>query len=238
MMQKNISGMGGVRSPAALEHRPSGVGTKFNADGTVRRFPGNTIICHLPQDSPLRPMLIALYTALASSPMQNLYTLLPPVSWHMTIFEGVCDEIRKPGFWPSDIPLDAPLTDCSALFAKKLRASDLVVNSSYRMKLERLQFSNGITLRLEPIDQQENANLRQLRDRLSELLRIRQPEHDTYGFHLSIAYMLRRPLSHELQALSQLSNEYLELAPEIITLNRPEFCSFDDMLYFHRQFFI
>ncbi|WP_245313504.1 DUF1868 domain-containing protein [Rhizobium sp. R635] len=35
--------------PSAGAHPayPTGVHTKFNLDGSVRAFPGNTIICHL-----------------------------------------------------------------------------------------------------------------------------------------------------------------------------------------------
>src|SRR5262245_53622902 len=93
-------------SPAGL------TGGKFNPDGSVRRFPGNTIIFHLSTDSPLQVLLRALYNKLDNAAdLRHLYTLLPPDSWHMTIFEGVCDEVRRPGYWPSDLPMNASLEE-------------------------------------------------------------------------------------------------------------------------------
>lgn len=79
---------------------PPGVPDKFDPDGNVQHFPGNTIICHLSNLTDLYSSMIVLYDRLNQSPLSHLYTLLPPSSWHMTVFEGVTDKKRTPGYWP------------------------------------------------------------------------------------------------------------------------------------------
>jgi hypothetical protein len=80
--------------------------------------------------------------------------------------------------------------------------------------------------------------LRRLRDRLSELLHIRHPAHDAYGFHVSLAYVIRslpEMVKTELQALL---DAYLPTMPGEIQFGAPEFCLFDDMFEFRRQFYL
>ena len=88
---------------------PRGVSSKFGVDGKVQHFPGNTIISHLSPSSDLYASMLVLHEKLLQSNLSSVITLLPPSSWHMTVFEGICDEVRKPGFWPSDLAVDAPL---------------------------------------------------------------------------------------------------------------------------------
>ncbi|ARM92047.1 RNA ligase family protein (plasmid) [Rhizobium sp. CIAT894] len=217
---------------------PTGVHTKFNLDGSVRAFPGNTIICHLAPASRLYGALSNLYSALERSDLAGLYTLLPPSSWHMTVFEGVCDQIRRPGFWPADLGLDATLAECDALFAEKLSAFDLGREPPYRLRIAGWQpLANGIALKLAP-ESTEETHLRQVRDRLSDLLQLRHPGHEDYVFHLSIAYLIRFPDEEQQAALSALLHELLPGLPAEFELGAPEFCRFADMFAFNRQFFL
>ncbi|MBB3238036.1 DUF1868 domain-containing protein [Phyllobacterium endophyticum] len=218
---------------------PSGVGTKFNPDGSVRPFPGNTIICHLPADSALRVPLEALYDALAQSEFAAFLALLPPASWHMTIFEGVCDQVRQPGLWPYDLPLDATLAECNDLFDRKLVHFDLGCELPLQMQLSGIRpLLNGITLRLVPARAPIEAEMRELRDRLSRLLNIRHPRHETYEFHLSIAYAIRFLSETQQEELMRLIENVLPSASAEIVLGAPEFCIFNDMFAFHRRFYL
>lgn len=218
---------------------PAGVHTKFNVDGSVREFPGNTIICRLAPASRLHAALSDLYTELERSDLCKLYTLLPPSSWHMTVFEGVCDQVRRPGFWPDDLGLDVPLAECDALFTAKLSAFDLRSDPPYRLRIAGWQpLVNGIALKLAPVTAAEEARLRDVRDRLSALLQISHPKHETYTFHLSIAYLIRHPSEAQQAALSTMLFERLSGLPAEFELGAPEFCRFADMFAFDRQFFL
>lgn len=218
---------------------PAGIPEKFDKDGSVQRFPGNTIVCHLSQTSKLYASLLGLYEKLRASHLSHLYTLLPPPSWHVTIFEGVCDQVRKPGYWPSDLPADASLADCTAHFAEKLSAFDLACDPPYRMCVQGIDpLEIAIGIRLGFRDAEEEARLRELRARLSHMLKLRHPGHDSYGLHLSMAYLLRHLTDDQKTELSRLILDHLKDAPVNFELGAPEFCTFEDMFAFKRLFYL
>lgn len=218
---------------------PAGIPGKFDRDGNVQPFPGNSIVCHLAQSSALYASLLRLYEKLRVYPHSHLYTLLPPSSWHMTVFEGACGKVRKPGYWPSDLPFDAPLADCTDHFARKLSSFDLQCDPPYRMRVEGIDpLEIGIGIHLEFRDAEEEARFRRLRDRISETLNLRHPGHESYGLHLSIAYLLRYPTGGQKAGLSQFVLDCLKDAPVDFELGAPEFCTFEDMFAFERLFYL
>ncbi|KAK7021228.1 RNA ligase/cyclic nucleotide phosphodiesterase, partial [Favolaschia claudopus] len=213
-----------------------GVPNKFDPDGNVQRYSGNTFICPLsPSSVPeLHSSLIALYKKLKLNPLCHLYALLPPSSWHMTVFEGVC-EIHQPGRWPEDLPDDASLPECTALYEKKLSTFDVECDPPYRLSVKGIDLlKSGIELRLEPYTLAEDGRIRDPRDRISTLLHIRKADHDTYGFHLmiSVAYMLRFPTKEQRRELSQVLEDHFRDLPKQFELGPIEFCVFEDMYAF------
>ncbi|MBY5760268.1 DUF1868 domain-containing protein [Rhizobium leguminosarum] len=221
------------------ERYPSGVGQKFDVDGAVRPFAGNTIICHLNETSPLQEPLKALYAELETSRLAALYTLLPPSSWHMTVFEGICDQVRKPEYWPSELPLDASLTECNAFFEDRLNDFDCDFRAPIRMSISSFRpLVDGISLKLTPIDAAEEIRLRGFRNQLADVLTLRPPGHDDYVFHLSIAYLIRHLTEDQGAELSALQARAFDAMPAEFELGAPEFCHFGDMFEFRRQFFL
>ena len=215
------------------------ISQKFHPNGDVMFFPGNCIICHLSPDSALYKTLSVVYNKLAEQDFARLYTLLPPASWHMTVFEGVCDRIRKTHFWPEDVPLDASLTTCNALFMQKLARFDLGTEPPFRIAVEGWQsLEDGIAVRLVPAGVAEESRLRNLRDRLSQLLGIRHPTHDTYVFHVSVAYLLRHLDQQEARGVWAFLQEHRSGLPDVFELGAPEFCLFDDVSAYYRQLFL
>ena len=218
---------------------PSGVGRKFHPDGSIRPFPGNTVICHLDQDSALFDALLRMRKTLAKLPFASAYTLLPPASWHMTVFEGVCDEIRKPSYWPSDLPMTAPLETCNALFEQKLQDFDLGSDAPFKVKPLGLQpLVDGIALNIQPATDDDEQRLRDLRDRLSELLLLKHEQHGSYAFHLSIGYLIRNLSPDEQRQLHDLFENESATNGTCFELGAPEFCRFDDMFAYDRQFYL
>ncbi|KAK3362273.1 RNA ligase/cyclic nucleotide phosphodiesterase [Lasiosphaeria hispida] len=217
---------------------PLGVPSKFDPDGNVQPFAGNTIVAHLPPSDKLYNSLLSLHAKLAASSLAHLFALLPPPSWHMTVFEGVCDQVRMPGLWPSDLPLNAPLEQVTAHFAEKLAAFEFVDGEQLPYRLTVTGFSPlfigiGVSLRLRTPE--EEAGFRGLRDRLSKTLLIRAPHHDNYGLHLSLAYFLRYPDEQQKAELLQLLTDHLNggMAWEF-ELGAPEFCTYENMYRFDR----
>lgn len=234
MAPKSKSGTENIHAGAA-----KWTGEKFDEKGNVLPFPGNTIICHLPQDSELYKPLLPIHEILQKSRFTKFYTLLPPPSWHMTVFEGVCDTRRKREVWPQELPLDAPLQSCHDLFRDKLSTFDLGIQPPLKLSVTGLVMSKaGIRLDLAAVDDDEEKRLRGLRDRLSDLLQIRAPGHETYVFHLALAYRIVPVSKGDGEALTMLLQKGYETIPHEFELGAPEFCHFDDMFAFHRQFYL
>jgi len=211
---------------------PAGVPDKFSPSGTPQPFPGNTIICPLRSDSNLHASLLGIYHRLQESPLADLYALLPASSWHMTVFDCVCDSRRGVGRWPSDLADDASLEECTELFQRKLDGFHLGSEMPLQLSItgvDSFEQRSGIALHVEPAPDDEEA-LRRLRDRLAERLQIRKSDHESYGFHLSMAYLLQH-LSEEQEAeLMRTCSEHLRhLLPILFELGEMAFCTFPDM---------
>lgn len=220
---------------------PPGVPSKFDPDGNVQHFPGNTIISHLsPSSEPeLYNSMLALYDKLKNSHLSHLYTLLPPSSWHMTVFDGVCDQVREPSRWPNDLSIDASLQECTSLFGKKLSSFDLQCDPPYRLSITGFEpLLIGIGVHLEPSTIGENTRIRELRDRLSNALYIRRSNHKTYGLHLTVAYLLRFLTEEQDKELRKLLMDHFDGMPKQFELGAPEFCTFEDMFAFKRLFYL
>ena len=185
--------------------------------------------------------MLDLYHKLASHPLSALYALLPPPSWHMTVFEGVCDQVRWSGFWPRDLPSDSTtsLEACTAHLAQKLAVFDLQCDPPFRLTVAGFtSLAVGIGVCLQLRTPEEEARLRGLRDRLAEVLQIRHPHHDNYLLHLSMSYFVRYPTPEQAAELAALLAEHFEGMPKEFELGAPEFCTFENMSKFDRLFYL
>jgi hypothetical protein len=231
-----------VPSFTPLQQAGNHVGFKFDADGGVLRYPGNTIICHVPLFSPLSDALVAVRDQLKASEFGSYLAFLPPESYHMTVFEGATHAQRKAGFWPADLAPDAPLGACTHHFEQALMNFDPACEMPLRMKVADGPAQPDIgSMKLIPVDDAENRKLRGLRDRLSSCLSIRRPDHDQYVFHITLAYHVK-PMTHaQAHACQQFQAEsfaWLAQAASTIELGAPEFCVFNDMYAFDNQFYL
>lgn len=226
---------------------PPDVGRKFYPDGRVQRFDGNTVICHLDQQGPnatLFNTLLDIYREAPAHQFMDKVTLLPPSSYHMTIFGGANEKDRRPSAWPADLPLDLPLAQCDRILGERLRAFRLECDLPFRMRVDLSEPGQGerpLTLRLLPYDDAENAKLRRLRDRLAETLAIRTPSHDAYRFHVTLGYLIRWLSPEEQTAFRNtlaMWRQTVAAACPVIELGAPEYCALTDMFAFSRQFYL
>ena len=229
--------------PARPEH-PKDVGRKFFADGRVRPFAGNTVICHLPQQGAgyeTFDALLDIYRGMPAHAFNRKIALLPPSSYHMTIFGGANDQGRTPGAWPSDIPLDTPIATCNALLAERLKGFRLECDLPLRMRVDDSDppiHPEPMLIDLVPVDAAEERKLRRLRDRLSDTLQIRTSDHDRYGFHITLAYQIAWFTAAEqadYDAAQRRWRRELERKAPVIELRAPEYCTFKDMFAFQSQ---
>ena len=239
---------GGGAVEAEVAHAtpvPADVGRKFLANGRVRPFAGNTIICHAPQqgdNASYFNALLDIYRDAVALPYARKIALTPPSSYHVTIFGGANDQERQPGLWPKAVPLDASMIDCNSWVAQKLKAFSLDCQLPLRFKIDPNPPREApFVLRLAPVDAQENAKLRSLIERLSASLGIIPPEIDKYRFHTTLGYSLQwLDESEDRDFQSRMTAWRLATArtcPEI-QLGAPEYCVLEDMYAFHRQFYL
>lgn len=227
---------------------PPDVNRKFYADGRVMPFAGNTIICHLPQQGENAGPFNALLDVFRDLPRHRFagkLTPLPPSSYHMTIFGGANDKERRTPLWPADLPLDLPMEECNRVLGERLRAFKLDDGAPpYRMRVDLSEPSESerpITIRLVPIDEAERRRMARLRDRLSQRLSIRAPGHESYRYHVTLAYLIQWLTADEQLefrgALKRWRESIAERCP-VISLGAPEYCTLKDMFAFERQFYL
>ena len=103
-----------------IQYAPA-VGNKFYEDGTVRQFPGNTIICFAdPQSQAFQEAEWAQQQLLRES-YADKFAILPPSSFHMTVLDLICDQVRETEKWSSHLSLDAPLEEVDQHFNVRSR---------------------------------------------------------------------------------------------------------------------
>jgi len=246
-----LTGLTAVSSSAAYAENspgePPAIGVKFDRQGGVLPLVGNTLVCHFEQQGPIASLFNAMLDIYRDGPRYDFMkkvALLPPSSYHMTIFSGADELNRKLPLWPAGVPVDAGMADCHAAVGAQLRRFKLDCTLPLRMKVDVSEPAQGerpLRLRLSPIDAAENAKLRRLRDRLSEHLGIRSDDHATYQFHTTIGYLIRWLTPAEIMefrvALRKWTENVAARAP-VIELGAPEYCVFPDMYAFHREFYL
>jgi hypothetical protein len=221
---------------------PPSVGRKFNSDGVVIPFRGNTILCHLPKaggGAAFISELIDIQRRFADFQFGRKVSYTPPSSYHVTIFAGAADQKRKPGYWPTELPLSTPIDECNDFVAERLRTFSLDCELPLRMKVDvsdaaadRLPLSFGLL----PLDESENDKLRKLRDRLAECLGIRPRNQATYRFHITLGYAIEwLTVDEEAVFLDAHRRWRATLARHVVELGAPEYCTHEDMLAFDRQ---
>jgi len=212
---------------------------KFNPDGSPKPFAGNTVICHLPPQSPIRDTVEAVGEALRSSSFAKKLGILPNDSYHITILGGPNNQDRALYGWPSDIPADAPISECNRIIGERVAQFRMHEELPIRFRVnaeKTLAFQRASGIQVEPTDLSEKAKLRTLQNRMAtEIFRYRAEGHDTFGFHISLAYQLRPFSTQERQSYSALMERHVRAiiaASPVIELGVPEFCTFEDMFRF------
>lgn len=217
------------------------VGVKFTADGAPMRFAGNTIICHIPMHTPVSRALIGVRDELAQPPWRSAFSFLPPESYHMTFFDGASPRIQEGGTWFEGLALDLDMDAVNLYVERRLRSMRLALEAPIRMRLDHFQLSDTIKVVWAPATAEENVRLRAAREFLSERLRLRRPNHESYRFHTTLAYKVRDLSQRDLRTLQdRLDQMPMTRHPELedIQLGRPEYCTYWDMLSYNTQFFL
>lgn len=209
------------------------IGGKFQTDGSFRPFPGNTIISMLNHEKEAFQHFLVIRALYEASPAAPCLTLLPLSSIHMTVIEGVCDQVRKPELWTSKLPLDCPLSQVDDLFEERFKTVKPL--GEVHMKMTHMVPDIAILMRMEPATAQDAAELKRYRNDMSEALGVRFPNHDDYRFHMTLGYFTKEPSAEQTAALEKFyqdADAYIAGHNIEMRVEQPLLTFFDDMSCF------
>lgn len=217
---------------------------KFSADGTVLPFAGNTVICRTPPQGLLSDKLRALHEALRNVSLRSKLALVPPESYHMTMFSGANDQNREASHWPAGVPLTVTIEECNRAVAERLTTFRLRAELPFRLKIaseEVRGYPTTCSLRLAGADEAAERNLRNVRRQLAVVYGCRLPTPDVYSFHITIAYCLRSFSKEEFGEYRSIMNSHrnsIAGALPVVEFGLPEFCTFPDMKQYDFQCYL
>ena len=204
---------------------------KFDDKGNPLPYPGCTIICNIPLNTHLSDQIIIFQKNIEKFNPKKTYFYLPLSSFHMTLFDCCNLSTKNTKYWPTDIDPDMDYKDIAIELNKRIQ--NYIFPEELNLKLK--MFFGGYSIVLEPFSEKDEKILRNCRDELSSLLKIKFENHQRYTFHITLAYILRELDKNEIKSLiefnKQLSLDFSKKFPKI-TLTKPEICTFEDMLEF------
>jgi len=209
---------------------PPRLGVRYDASGNFLPEPGNTIVCHLQRRSASETALLHLRERMLTLPGADGLAFTPASSLHMTLFQGVIDSRRQHPYWPADIPLKTGIDDMTRRFMTRLDGFD----GSGPFKVKAVEVTpTGI--RVEGVTEADAQVMQAWRDQLADTFGYRHPDHETYVFHITFAYVIRGLPDASAPQWQRFLDEGLVLlqreAP-VIELREPAFCRFRDMKHF------
>ncbi len=211
--------------------QPTAVGTKFAPDRTPLINPGCTTLCHIDPSSAAFDAICRAQDALKEGPLAKAFAFLPPASFHMTIFDAFIESGRTRDRVPAHLPMDSNVQDITHDIEKNLIGIDV----PHQFHVRPVGIFAGFSVSMTGFDAQAEQSLRTTRDRISDAIGIRRPDHDSYQFHITLAYNLRWFSTGEAEDIIALSEDVgaklLSNMPSL-TLGPVELCRFETMHHF------
>lgn len=219
---------------------PHDVGRKFNADGTVRPFGGNTFIGHIAQQGAgfeLFDALLSIYRECPAHGFARKIALTPPSSYHVTVFGGLNDEDQGRPRWPRGLPAGMTVDAVTQRWLRLLQARPRSAAPPLEFAFARpaAMVDGAPHLPLQPANDATAARLVAIRDDLSALTGIRDKDHARYQYHMTFGYIFQLLSDSEAQDLLAATADWVDrLAAHGRTIAIPavQFCSLRDMYAF------
>lgn len=211
---------------------PRHLGTRYDVSGTFLTEPGNTVVCHLVQGSETERALADAQARYRVMPGAGKLAFTPTKSYHMTLFQGVIEGEgrRSYPYWPADVASDLPMPEMTRLMEARL--DRLPSLSSFKVEVTAAVptglLVNGVTAA-------DRHTMAAWRNAFAEILGYRHADHDSYQFHITMAYVIDwiddAALPGWKAMLDEVEADILRRAP-VLELRAPAFCTFDNMNWF------
>jgi hypothetical protein len=199
-----------------LNDRPSPhLGQRYDTSGAFLRERGNTVVCHLVENLESTAAILAARARYLAMPGAEKLAFTAASSLHMTLFQGI---------------IEAPIDDMTAIFMDRLARFE--PGEAFAVEVTHAT-PNGLTV--DGVTERDRAVLKDWRNRFADLLGYRHPDHDSYVFHITFAYMIERfddeTMAAWVPSLDEVAQDIRQRSP-VIELRAPAFCAFDDMNHF------
>ena len=212
------------------------IGKKFYEDGTIKHYPGCTVVADVTPECPAYEVMLGLRQILIDAGFEKDMILLPTDSYHMTVIRGLNDYVREDAFWPEKLPKDTPMTKVDDYVSAAVASVPAL--GKIRMKFKNTFATDGcLMIRLVPEDDAQEKILRDYRDQVATAIGLFLPRHATYNFHISLAYVRVIPEGEMKEKCDKMIADmtaYIENQP-IFETAAPYLTFFDDMLFFHHN---
>lgn len=211
----------------------SQIGRKFHTDGTAAMYPGNTVVSDATPETQAYQVMSECLAMLENAGLSGLFIPLPKDSYHMTVIRGVNDLVREADYWPGALPTDAPM----------IAADDYMTAAISRVEnpgVMRMRFGEAkindedFRISMIPADERQEQVLRRYRDQVADAVGLYLPGHDTYTFHITLAYTWQLPDAAQQEIISGLKKQMdaLLAAQPVVELHPPHIAYYRDMLSF------
>ena len=165
----------------------SQIGRKFEKDGSVRRYPGNTVIADVRPGCAAYDAMTHLRTIAREAGLEDTMILLPEDSYHMTVIRGLNDQVRTDAYWPAALAKDATMEQADDYVQRAFESAGMP--GKIRMRFCGVWVNEeDFRVLLEPADAEQAKILRNFRDRAAAALGLFLPGHESYTYHITLAY--------------------------------------------------
>lgn len=211
----------------------STIGQKFYEDGSVRRFPGNTVVADVVPGSSAFDAMCQLRQMVIDAGFEDHLILLPEDSYHITYISGVNDQQRIDNFWPDALSREATMEEADDYVTAAIES--VGIPGPARMKFDTVGWSAGCCIiRLVPADEEQHKLLYGFREKAADALGVRRPNHEKYRFHISLGYTRIVPegeAEERKQILIKKMEEFMAKQQEFFT-TQAYMAYYDDMYAF------
>ena len=209
---------------------PRHLGTRYDQSGRFLPEPGNTVVCHLVRGSETELALADAQVRYRSMLDAGRLAFTPLESYHMTLFQGIIEGRRTHPYWPADIAGDTPIAEMTQLMGARLNR--LPPLPSFKVEVT-TALPTGLLV--DGLTAEDRHAMAEWRNAYADVLGYRHPDHDSYQFHITMAYMIDwiddEALPKWKEMLDEVEADIRRRAP-VLELRAPAFCSFEDMNWF------